>query len=138
MNNPPTAESLKDSDGGTDRAPIDEEEDNVNLDPSLENDFYKNGVRPQYLQIHRIINYKKTNRGNEWYLCKWRDLGYEFSTWEMDGGDIAMRIHDWKKQADLYWTHKKVCSLLIMLIMRLFQMSYVLFHAFVCIFLLFN
>ena len=106
MNNPPSAEALKENDGGCERNTIDEDDDKY-FDPSLEQDFYKNGVRPQYLQIHRVINYKKTNRGNEWYLVKWRDLGYELSTWEMEGGDIAARIRDWKKQCDSYWAHKK-------------------------------
>lgn len=102
MTNPPTAEQLRDNDGGCDR-----DDDDEYYDANLENDYYKNGVRPQFLQIHRFLNYKKTNRGNEWYLIKWRSLGYEWSTWEMEGSDVANRMRDWKKFKDLYWEHKK-------------------------------
>jgi SNF2 family DNA or RNA helicase len=103
MQNPPSSESLVDK-TETDE---DKEDDVKYYDSKLDKVFYKNGVRPPYLQIHRVLNYKKTNRGDEWYLIKWRDLGYEQSTWELDGGDIAVQIHDWKKQCDLYWSLKK-------------------------------
>ncbi len=64
MVNPPTPEQLKENDGGCDRGGDDE--DDEFYDPTLADDFYKNGVRPQYLQVQRFLNYKKTNRGNEW------------------------------------------------------------------------
>ena len=65
MVNPPTPEQLKENDGGCDRGGDDE--DDEFYDPTLADDFYKNGVRPQYLQVQRFLNYKKTNRGNEWW-----------------------------------------------------------------------
>jgi len=103
MQMPPSSDSLVDK-TETDE---DKEDDVKYYDAKLDKTYYKNGVRPPYLQIHRVLNYKKTNRGDEWYLIKWRDLGYEQSTWELDGGDIAVQIHDWKKQCDLYWSLKK-------------------------------
>ena len=64
MVNPPTAEQLKENDGGCDRGGDDE--DDEYYDPTLSDDFYKNGIRPEFLMVHRFLNYKKTNRGNEW------------------------------------------------------------------------
>lgn len=72
MQNPPSAESLKETAAGeageTGEAGVadDEEYNQKYYDPALEKTYYRNGVRPQYLQIHRILNYKKTNRGDEW------------------------------------------------------------------------
>lgn len=112
MQNPPSAESLKESAAGEavdsgEAAPDDEEYSQKYYDPALEKTFYRNGVRPQYLQVHRILNYKKTNRGDEWYLIKWRDLPYDQATWELDGGEITVQIRDWKKHVDSYWALKK-------------------------------
>ncbi|CAF0825687.1 unnamed protein product [Brachionus calyciflorus] len=76
------------------------------VDPELDREFYQNGVKPQYLQIHRVINQKKTTRGDQWYLIKWRDLPYDQSTWELDDGDVAVRIKDWKKHTDAFWKLK--------------------------------
>ncbi len=105
MNTPPTPEQLRDADGGGERACDDE--DDESFDASLDKDFYRNGVRPAYLQVQRFLNYKKTNRGNEWYLIKWRQLGYEWCTWEMEGSEIAQRIKNWDKCRDLYWDYRK-------------------------------
>ncbi len=104
MENPPSSESLKEND---ENAEQEEEYSSKYYDPNLEKTFYRNGVRPAYLQVHRVLNYKKTNRGNEWYLIKWRDLGYECSTWEMEEGEIAIQIKDWKKHCDAFWELKK-------------------------------
>ena len=46
-------------------------------------------------------------KGNEWYLIKWRDLGYDQATWELEDGEVALQIKDWKKQTDIYWALKK-------------------------------
>ena len=76
------------------------------VDPRLDREFYQNGVKPQYLQVQRVLNYKKTSRGQQWYLVKWRDLAYDQSTWEMADGPIAAQIKDWQKQVDAYWKLK--------------------------------
>lgn len=104
MNNPPTADQLREVDGG--ERGCDAEDDEF-FDPTLQTDYYKNGVRPEYLRVHRFLNYKKTNRGNEWYLIKWRGLGYEACTWEMENSDISRRIKEWTKFRDLYWDYKR-------------------------------
>jgi hypothetical protein len=96
MTTPPQPESLVNE-------PNNEEEDQLTqkyYDPALDARFYRNGIRPQWLRVHRVLNHKKTNKGQEWYLIKWRDLGYDQSTWELEGGEIADEIVDWKKQTD--------------------------------------
>jgi chromodomain-helicase-DNA-binding protein 4 len=110
MTTPPSSESLRDqAEAGEDevRVDVDPELEQKYYDPKLEKTFYRNGVKPTNMQIHRVLNYKQTKRGDEWYLIKWRDLGYESSTWEMDGGEIAEQIRDWKAMTDFYWSHKK-------------------------------
>ena len=80
------------------------------FDPKLEKIYYRNGVRPQYLWIHRVLNYKKTNRGDEWYLIKWRDQGYDQATWELEGGEVATQILNWRKECDIFWNLKRTCE----------------------------
>jgi len=50
----------------------------------------KAGIKPAWLQIHRIIN-KRTNRRGTQYLVKWRDLPYDQATWESLGEDSGLR-----------------------------------------------
>jgi chromodomain-helicase-DNA-binding protein 4 len=109
MTIPPSSDALREeAEGdGDGEVEVDPEMEQKYYDPKLEKTFYRNGVKPTYLQIHRVLNYKQTKRGDEWYLIKWRDLGYEASTWEMEGGDVAKQIRDWKSQTDFYWNHKK-------------------------------
>ena len=101
MVNPPTTESLQDNNGEDD-----EQFNQKYYDPKLEKSYYCNGVRPQWLRIHRILNHKKTNKG-EWYLIKWRNLGYDQSTWELEGGEFAVQMHEWKKHVETYWALKR-------------------------------
>ncbi len=108
MVNPPSSESLKNQEDDDGSQPTKTDDENSKYyDPELV-DLYRNGIKPSYLQIHRVLNYKKTKRGDEWYLIKWRDLGYEQSTWELEDGEVAQKIRDWKKQVDFYWSHKKL------------------------------
>lgn len=72
---------------------------------NLEERFYKWGVRPEWLTIHRIINHR-TNRGKTWYLIKWRDLPYDDCTWE----DTETGIVDMEKYIDEYHVMRKVFS----------------------------
>ncbi|XP_013083946.2 chromodomain-helicase-DNA-binding protein 4-like isoform X2 [Biomphalaria glabrata] len=55
---------------------------------NLEDRFYRYGVRPEWLNIHRIINHMDTDKGT-YYLVKWRDLPYDQATWEKEDADIA-------------------------------------------------
>ncbi|BHF73229.1 choline dehydrogenase 5 [Sparganum proliferum] len=49
---------------------------------NLEERFYKWGVRPEWLQVQRIIDHRVGRGGKDWYLVKWRDLPYDDCTWE--------------------------------------------------------
>ena len=68
MTQPPSSESLK----GDNESLEGKDDDYAQkyFDPKLDKKYYKNGVRPLHLQIHRVLNYKKTSRGDEWYLIK--------------------------------------------------------------------
>ncbi|XP_065341812.1 chromodomain-helicase-DNA-binding protein Mi-2 homolog isoform X2 [Cloeon dipterum] len=57
-------------------------------DASFEDRFYKYGVKPEWLIVHRTINHKSLRDGTYMYLVKWRDLGYDQTTWEFDDGTI--------------------------------------------------
>ncbi|XP_043222807.1 chromodomain-helicase-DNA-binding protein Mi-2 homolog isoform X1 [Amphibalanus amphitrite] len=61
----------------------------VKDDPQhLEERFYRNGVRPDWLIIHRVLNFRTMRHGAVQYLVKWKELGYEYATWESEDADI--------------------------------------------------
>ena len=62
-------------------------EGKTEVDP-LEERFYKNGVRPEWLQVHRIINHQQMRDGSIQYLTKWRELAYDKVSWEEEDSDI--------------------------------------------------
>lgn len=70
----------------------------------LEERFYRFGVKPEWLQIHRILNHSKYAKNQYDYLIKWRDLVYEQATWESDDMQIP-GLHD---AVNKYWTHRFV------------------------------
>lgn len=49
----------------------------------LDNQFYRFGVNPNWLQVEKIIN-ETIKKCRKKYLIKWRDLGYEKCTWEYE------------------------------------------------------
>ncbi|RWS31027.1 chromodomain-helicase-DNA-binding protein Mi-2-like isoform X5 [Leptotrombidium deliense] len=53
-------------------------------DTALEEKFYRYGVRPEWLQVHRVINHKQLRDGTYMYLMKWRDLPYDQVSWEYE------------------------------------------------------
>ncbi|KAG5447792.1 choline dehydrogenase 5 [Clonorchis sinensis] len=55
---------------------------------NLEERFYKWGVRPEWLQIQRIIDHRTGRGGREWFLVKWRELSYDECTWEEPDGEV--------------------------------------------------
>ena len=64
---------------------------------NLEDKFYKYGVRPEWLQIHRVISHRHSKEVM-WYLVKWCDLPYDQSTWEREDAEIV----EIKKYIDQY------------------------------------
>uniref|UniRef100_A0A672HGK5 Uncharacterized protein n=1 Tax=Salarias fasciatus TaxID=181472 RepID=A0A672HGK5_SALFA len=78
-----------------------------NKDPlfvHMEEEFYRYGVKMEWLMIHRILNHSVDKKNNVHYLIKWRDLPYDQSTWESEDMDIPE--YDTYKQT--YWNHREL------------------------------
>ncbi|XP_058170277.1 chromodomain-helicase-DNA-binding protein Mi-2 homolog [Anopheles ziemanni] len=54
----------------------------------LEEKFYRYGVKPEWLMVHRVINHRTMRDGRTLYLVKWRELPYDQATWEEEEEDI--------------------------------------------------
>lgn len=73
-------------------------------DINLEEKYYRYGIRPEWLQVHRVINHKTLKDGRIMYLVKWRDLPYDQSSWEFnDTSQLEYEITELKKAVDYYW-----------------------------------
>ncbi|XP_022104217.1 chromodomain-helicase-DNA-binding protein 5-like isoform X2 [Acanthaster planci] len=73
---------------------------------NLEEKFYRYGVQPEWLQIHRIINKQVRPRsGKTLYLIKWRSLTYDNCSWEEE--DLLDDIPDGRKHIEYYNSHKR-------------------------------
>ncbi|XP_054848530.1 chromodomain-helicase-DNA-binding protein 3 isoform X4 [Eublepharis macularius] len=78
-----------------------------NKDPlyaEMEEKFYRYGIKPDWMTIHRVINHSIDKKGNYHYLVKWRDLSYDQSTWEED--EMSIPEYEYHKQA--YWQHREL------------------------------
>ncbi|XP_049291745.1 chromodomain-helicase-DNA-binding protein Mi-2 homolog [Anopheles funestus] len=65
-------------------------ETNSNLNETeLEEKYYRYGVKPEWLMVHRVINHRTMRDGRTLYLVKWRELPYDQATWEDEEDDIA-------------------------------------------------
>lgn len=78
-------------------------------DVNLEEKYYRYGIRPEWLNIHRIINHRQLRDGRYLYLVKWRDLPYDQSSWEFEESD-EFQISDMKKAIDDYWDLRNVAE----------------------------
>ena len=67
----------------------------------LDERFYRYGVRPEWLQVHRIINHKTNRDGSFSYLVKWRDLAYDRVSWE-DEEQSSEMVPGFKKAVEVY------------------------------------
>jgi hypothetical protein len=82
----------------------DEEVSRRYYNPKLEQRYYKNGVRPEWLCVHRILNHRKEKGVPMYYLVKWRELGYEQATWELEkNGEFTHEFENWQQHIDNYW-----------------------------------
>ena len=63
------------------------------LECDLDEKYYKYGVKPEWLIIHRVINHRTMRDGRTLYLIKWRELSYEQSTWEEEEDEIPGLKH---------------------------------------------
>uniref|UniRef100_A0A8C2X1C6 Chromodomain helicase DNA binding protein 4 n=1 Tax=Cyclopterus lumpus TaxID=8103 RepID=A0A8C2X1C6_CYCLU len=78
-----------------------------NKDPlfiHMEAEFYRYGIKMEWMMIHRIINHTVDKKNNIHYLIKWRDLAYDQATWECEDMDIPE--FDTYKQT--YWNHREL------------------------------
>ncbi|PFX26138.1 chromodomain-helicase-DNA-binding protein 4-like isoform X3 [Stylophora pistillata] len=69
---------------------------------NLEARFYRYGVRPDWLQIHRILRHRANKQSKETYFVKWRDVPYNLSTWEDPDDPINSQISDFKDHITKY------------------------------------
>lgn len=65
----------------------------------FEKKFYKNGIEPEWLIVHRVIGDDIINDGTKKYLVKWRELGYSFCTWEHE---TSKHILEFQKEIKFY------------------------------------
>uniref|UniRef100_A0A7M4EJW9 Chromodomain-helicase-DNA-binding protein 4 n=1 Tax=Crocodylus porosus TaxID=8502 RepID=A0A7M4EJW9_CROPO len=78
-----------------------------NKDPKyaeMEERFYRYGIKPEWMMIHRILNHSVDKKANVHYLIKWRDLPYDQASWESE--DVDIQDYDLYKQA--YWNHREL------------------------------
>lgn len=89
---------------------VDEEEKSrkrKNKDPrylEMEEKFFRYGIKPEWIMIHRVLNHSVDKKGNVHYLIKWRDLPYDQASWELEDADI--QDYDMYKQS--YWNHREL------------------------------
>ncbi|CAB4031235.1 chromodomain-helicase-DNA-binding 4-like isoform X3, partial [Paramuricea clavata] len=67
----------------------------------LEARFYRYGVRPEYLQIQRVLN-SRNEKGKVRYLVKWQELPYNLSTWEDPDDKANNQIGDFQEHVAKY------------------------------------
>uniref|UniRef100_A0A4W5QWS6 Chromodomain helicase DNA binding protein 5 n=1 Tax=Hucho hucho TaxID=62062 RepID=A0A4W5QWS6_9TELE len=70
---------------------------------AMEERFYRYGIKPEWMVIHRILNHSYDEDGDVHYLIKWRDLPYDQCTWEVDDFDVP-EYHNAKHS---YWDHRE-------------------------------
>nr|XP_033778250.1 chromodomain-helicase-DNA-binding protein 5 isoform X8 [Geotrypetes seraphini] len=78
-----------------------------NKDPQyakMEEKYYRYGIKPEWMVIHRIMNHSFDKKGDAHYLIKWKDLPYDQCTWEID--DI--NIPDYESLKQSYWNHREL------------------------------
>ncbi|KAK6104410.1 CHD C-terminal 2 domain family protein [Brugia pahangi] len=80
-----------------------EKKDKENDPHNLEERFYRYGIKPEWMQVQRIINHVQYGKTQFDYLVKWRELVYEQATWERDDFDIM----GYDDAIIKYWTHRQ-------------------------------
>ncbi|XP_065060706.1 chromodomain-helicase-DNA-binding protein 5-like isoform X3 [Rhopilema esculentum] len=102
MNDPPVPED------GTEEN--ESEEETTEPKNNLEERFYKYGIKPEWLQINRIL-WHKEKKGRVSYLVRWKELPYDQSTWESTEDEDNSEISDFqdyiKKYQDLRENYDK-------------------------------
>ncbi|XP_043469159.1 chromodomain-helicase-DNA-binding protein Mi-2 homolog isoform X2 [Leptopilina heterotoma] len=88
MDEPPKLEEPLDESDTRYKRLQNQEGQNQREEFNLEERYYRYGVRPEWLIVHRVINHRLQRDGRATYLVKWRELGYDQATWEEDSDDI--------------------------------------------------
>ncbi|XP_077106476.1 chromodomain-helicase-DNA-binding protein 5 isoform X17 [Ranitomeya variabilis] len=70
----------------------------------MEEKYYRYGIKPEWMMIHRIMNHSFDKKGDVHYLIKWKDLPYDQCTWEID--DVDIPEYEALKQA--FWDHREL------------------------------
>ncbi|XP_040060254.2 chromodomain-helicase-DNA-binding protein 5 isoform X3 [Gasterosteus aculeatus] len=70
---------------------------------AMEERFYRYGIKPEWMVMHRIINHSFDKDGDVHYLIKWRDLPYDQCTWEVDDFDVP----EYDTHKATYWDHRE-------------------------------
>ncbi|KAL6112461.1 chd5 [Pungitius sinensis] len=70
---------------------------------AMEERFYRYGIKPEWMVMHRIINHSFDKDGDVHYLIKWRDLPYDQCTWEVDDFDVP----EYETHKATYWDHRE-------------------------------
>ncbi|KAL4714068.1 hypothetical protein ACJJTC_008422 [Scirpophaga incertulas] len=86
---PPKLEEPLDERDGRVKRLKDKQHDQDQDEKLLEEKFYRYGVKPEWLVVHRVINHRTSRDGTTYFLVKWRDLSYDQATWESEHEDIA-------------------------------------------------
>ena len=73
-----------------------------NNDANLVENYLRYGIRPDWLQIHRVLNHRK-QRGKMLYTIKWRELPYEEVSVEFEPEHCFFDIPDYEKKVRDYW-----------------------------------
>lgn len=89
MEEPPKLEeALDEADNRYKRIQIHKAEGSEVDEAALEEKYYRYGVKPEWLMVHRVINHRTMRDGRVLYLVKWRELPYDQCTWEEDIDEI--------------------------------------------------
>uniref|UniRef100_A0A3Q2Z037 Chromodomain-helicase-DNA-binding protein 5-like n=1 Tax=Hippocampus comes TaxID=109280 RepID=A0A3Q2Z037_HIPCM len=70
---------------------------------AMEERFYRYGIKPEWMIIHRVVNHSFDKDGDVHYLIKWRDLPYDQCTWEVDDFDVP----EYDSHKASYWDHRE-------------------------------
>ena len=70
--------------------------------------FYRFGIRPEWLVVHRIINTRVVRDNRTLYLIKWRELNYDMATWEEEFQEPE--IPGLKRAVEEYYDLRVACG----------------------------
>ncbi|GMS84761.1 hypothetical protein PENTCL1PPCAC_6936, partial [Pristionchus entomophagus] len=69
---------------------------------NLEERYFRYGIKPEWMQVQRIINHAGFGKNQFDYLVKWKELVYQDATWERDDMDIP----GYEDAIFRYWMHR--------------------------------